>query len=425
MLPQKNMQSRSVKVSYFCYYLFNSPLFALYSLMPFILCKDLHASALQITILITIKPVVAMLSSYWSHYVSNGSHTLKNNIIWATCIGLLPTFFFPVIHDSWFLIAAFGLYFFAERAVIPAWMEWIKLSCDKEERSRLVSHGSLLMFSATALFPLLISPCLDKYGFSWKWIFPLLGIVSLARLPMLLSLSCNNTNVSQSTSTSSPYLKIGKQKLIHPVMMPWSRAWEILKSRPDFMHYQGIFFLGGLGLMVMQITVPHIVESNLHLSYAEIAIAVALCKGIGFALTTSLWSSQLHKTNIFKYCGIVTLFAAGSIGLILLSTFFPLAIYAAFLLYGVMQAGSHLSWELGGTIFSPKEDSSSYTSINVMLVGMRGCIGPIVGGILYGSLGSTTALIIAGLLCFSGATLGWQGRKKSIIISNSSYAGNV
>lgn len=400
------MRTRSITTSYFCYYLFNSPLFALYGLMPFILCKDLHASALQITLLITIKPVVALLSSYWSHRLSSGAHTFRHNIIWATCIGLFPTFFFPLLNNVWFLIAAFGIYFFAERAVIPAWMELIKLSCPQEERSRLVSRGSLLMFSATALFPLLITPCLDKYGYSWKWIFPLLGVLSLLRLPMLFSLSANRGEGRV----------LALEKEAHPVVMPWRRAWEILRSRPDFMHYQCIFFLGGLGLMVMQITLPHIVESNLHLSYTEIALAVTLCKGIGFAATTSFWSSRVHNSNIFKYCGIVTLFAAASIALILFSTFFPLMIYVAFLLYGVMQAGSHLGWELGGTIFSPREDSSSYTSVNIILVGLRGAIGPLLGGLLYGALGSSMALAVGGLLCLAGSFLGYIGVKRVSVL---------
>ncbi len=405
MLLQQPNQAHFLKTSYLLCYLLNAPLFAIYSLMAFILYKDLNASVLQITALVAIKPTVAVLSSYWSDYFSTSQGHIKGNIIGATLLGLIPTFFFPFFNNAWLLVAAFSIYFFAERAVMPAWMELIKISFPQSQQSRVVSHGSLIMFVASAGFPILVCPWMDGYTQSWRWIFPILGAVSLMRVPILLSLL---NSFVEKEKNSNPKTRSN--------LAPMKNGWKLLLERPDFAYYQSIFFCGGLGLMVMQPCLPEIIQSNLKLSYTEIATAVALCKGIGFAVTTPIWASRLHKTNIFKYCAIVTLFAACSISLILLSKYLTFGIYAAFILYGMMQAGSQLSWQLGGPIFSPKHDSSKYTSVNVILVGIRGCIGPILGGVLCATLGSSVALIIGSLFCLFGFCLGYIGSNKVAIL---------
>jgi hypothetical protein len=64
-----------------------------------------------------------------------------------------------------------------------------------------------------------------------------------------------------------------------------------------------------------------------------------------------------------------------------------------------MQAGSELSWNMSGPYFAKDLDSSSYSSLNVLTVGIRGCIAPVIGT-LIGSLTNTTVVMsIALLLC--------------------------
>lgn len=64
----------------------NAPLWAMYSLLVFIFYKDLHATPLQITLLISSKPVVAIASFYWSSFVDTRRAWLKMSIICARSI---------------------------------------------------------------------------------------------------------------------------------------------------------------------------------------------------------------------------------------------------------------------------------------------------------------------------------------------------
>ncbi len=377
-------------------------------MIAFILYKDLGASPIQITALVAVKPVVAVFSSYWNGFFPVAQGCLKVNLVVAMVLGSVPALFFPFFDSAWPLVISFGIYFFAERAIMPAWMELVKVSFTRSDQSQVVSHGSLIMFMTSAALPILVAPFLDHYNQSWKWIFPVLGVISLGRLPFLLYLAKLFPSEQKASSSS-----------VCTIFSPFKEGHRLLCQRPDFAFYQLIFFCGGLGLMVMQPCLPEIVQTNLKLSYKQIAAAVALCKGVGFAVARPAWSRALHKTNIFKYCAVAALFAAFSILFILLSEHLPLGIYFAFVLYGIMQAGSQLSWQLGGPIFSPKSDSSVYTNVNVTFVGIKGCLGPLLGGLLHAKLGAAAALYVGSIFCFLGFCLGYFGSVKIPLLHQS------
>jgi len=376
----------------------------MYSLLQFILCKDLGASWLQITILITVKPVVSVFSSYWSAFLNERSDRLKSNVIFASIIGVLPTFLFPFFQNIWFLIFAFALYFFTERAVIPAWMEILNKGLTSKQRSRTVANGSLVTFAAASIVPVLFAPWMDANGAIWIWLFPVLGALSLLRVILQLFVVVEGKNEGHSNSERFGMLKF--------ISYPWKNSWKILKTRRDFTYYQIIFFFGGLGLMIMQPALPRFVDEILKLSYTELAIAFALCKGLGFALTNPFWSDRFHKANIYLFCSLVTLAAACSIVLIIFSSYYSICIYLAFLCYGAMQAGSQLSWQLGGTMFPNSEDSVPFTEVNVVLVGVRGCIGPLIGGFVCAQTGLIAPFILGALFCLFGCCFGIAVRKR-------------
>jgi MFS family permease len=401
------MIQKRVIYTYFLVYVLNAPLFALFGLIPFIMYRDLGASPLPITLVVAMRPIVAVFSSYWSHRLTSGLDHVRGNLVGATLLGLVPTLFLWLYPTIWGFIGAYALYVFAERAMIPALMEVIKQTCSREEQSKVVARGGIVMFASSALCPIFLSPLLDFLPGCWVWLFPILGVLSAIRIPLLFFL---------------PVIDQKRKQTPFSLLSPWKHAWGILKERPDFAHYQLIFFMGGLGLMIMHPALPEIIKGHLNFSYTEIATAVALFKGVGFVLATPFWTQRFPKTHIFTLCGWVTLMAGGSVALIFLALYYPPSIFMAYLLYGVMQAGSQLSWQMGGPLFSPLEDSSSYTSINVALVGVRGCVGPFIGGFLCSVWGPQHALIAGMLFCFLGAFSAFIGRYRVPLVISQGYS---
>jgi MFS family permease len=369
--------------------IFKAPFWTLYNLLVFILYKDLHASSLQVAIFLALKPAVSVFSIYWSSFINNRRDRLVLNIIAAGIIGYLPFFFFPWVSNPWFFIFAGALYMMLTRGVVPAWMEILKINLPNSSREKVFSYGSAISYLGGILLPLLIGDLLDIKPGLWRWLFPLTACLSLGSLffQLRIPIDLNTFPLPQ---------EMKKTHWLKQIVQPWKNVWNLLYQR-DFREFQIGFFLGGMGLIIIQPALPQFFFDALHLSYAELTVALSACKGIGFALTTPFWSSLIKKINIFRFSSLVTALAALSLVCLLCaqSQFFWL--YISYLIYGIMQAGSELSWHLSGPIFSKNEDSSVFSSVNVVTVGLRGCIAPFLGSLLCAQFSPRTTLIVGAL----------------------------
>ena len=158
---------------------FWTPLFGSYNMLPVILYKDLHATPLQIASIIALKPLVSLLSMYWSSAINSRSDRLRSNIISARLIGYLPFFFFPFVDNVWFFIGAFGLYMMLAIGTAPAWMEILKLNIPKESRERVFSYSQAFGYMGGGLLPFALGWVLDAYFQAWRWLFPIASCIGL------------------------------------------------------------------------------------------------------------------------------------------------------------------------------------------------------------------------------------------------------
>jgi predicted MFS family arabinose efflux permease len=280
------------------------------------------------------------------------------------------------------------------RAMLPAWSEIFKLNIQDEKRGIVFSQGSTINYLSNIVLPLLIAPIMDYYPPSWKWIFFILAFLQLFDVLILTKLSVNLENYRSEKTPSEPA----------PLLIePWKNSWRLIKERPDFRNYQIVFMLGGTGLILAHPVLPLFFNQVLHLSYQQFAFAVSVCKGIGFALTSRVWAKWFNRISIHLFNFFVTAFA-GLFAVIIMSIDQSLVwIYIAYLIYGVMQAGSELSWNLAGPRFAREQDSTLFTSVNVAMVGLRGCIAPFLGEFIFLSSNYTTVFLISAGFCFAGA----------------------
>jgi len=364
----------------------------MYALLLFILSKDLNATPLQITALIALKPIVSLFSPYWSALVHKRPDRLRSNVIFASIIGHAPFFLFPWVQSPWFLVAAGAVFIMMKRGVIPSWMELLKRNLPAGKLQKIFSYGSILSYLGGGLLPILFGIWMDANPSAWRLLFPLTSLLSLSGTLFLLRIP----------TTKAPLEKI-PFNLKAALIRPWKNALHLFKTRPDFTRYQIGFMLGGGGLMIMQPALPAFFIGELSLSYTTLAIALAACKGIGFTLTSRLWAGLLNKLNIFRFSSHVTILAALFPLTLLLAKYQPSWVFAAYLIYGVMQAGSELSWHLSGPLFAKSEDSSPYSSVNVVTVGLRGLIAPFCGALLCESFGPTPVLLLGGALSLAAA----------------------
>lgn len=376
----------------------NTPFWALYTLLPFIICHDLHATPWQIACIISFKPIVSLFSLYWSSRIRRRHDRIKSNIVWASFLGHLPFLFIPWIFHPWYFVFASAVYMLFHRGVNPAWMELLKINIPEEERKAVFAYGSAIYHAGGALLAIVIGGVLDDFFQAWRWLFPVTALLSIGAIFFQATVPVNEA-VHTDTQPNTPF------SFREQLLKPWHDALELIKQRPDFKHFQIGFMLGGGGLMLWQPALPQFFFDVLELNYKELTIAMTFCKSIGYTTALPLWTRLMSKMNLFLFSGAVTAVAA----------LFPLGLmaaewnifflYAAYLLYGFMQAGSELSWNLSGPIFSRQEESSTYTGVNVVSIGLRGCIAPPLGSLLCNFTSAAMVLTLGGGFCLLAT---WQ-----------------
>lgn len=361
--------------------LVDEPFIVLYTMLPFIMHKCLSASSLEIAILISLKPSVAVFSYYWSAWTAHRSDRLKANLIGAEILSRLPFFFIPWIPTTWYLILASAIYMFFHRAAMPAWMEILKLSLPGEKREKLFSFGMSLGYAEGALLGVSLGALLDGQGEVWPYLMmgtALLGLVGIA-----LKLRIQIPKIPP------------KEKPAVTLLTPWREMIALMKSRPDFARFQWAFMACGFGIMFCLPALPQLLDT----SFKNLASARTIFYALGFIATSPLWARLLSRIPVRHFASLIFL----SFALYHLLLFKSL--FGAFLLYGVSQAGSRLLWHLSGPLFAKEEDSIRFSGVNVMAVGIRGMIAPALGSAFCAHTSPTLALGVGISFCLFASFL--------------------
>lgn len=370
------------------------PFFGLISLLSIILYKDMHITPLQITVILSLKPMSGLLAPYWSQIVYKRPDLVIPNLVWANIIRYVPFLFIPWIESAWVIILFFGIYMILFHGAIPAWMETVKCHLPEQARERLVSLGSNIDYCGTAALPLLLAVIFDGYEYSWRWLFPLTATLGLASTWFIYRIP--PPAVSHEDISDLPGIGVVFKE---QVLKPWKQSWELIKENSGFAQFQIGFMLGGAGLLVLQPTLPIFFVDILHLSYTDILLALTLCKGVGFALASPFWVKLFRKVDIYYFSSLVTILAALFPLLILGAQSSLISLFIAYVFYGIMQSGSELSWHMSGPTFAQEKDSTSYSGVNVLTVGIRGCVAPALGATIYSFSNTTTVMLFSSFLC--------------------------
>ncbi|MDN3508289.1 MAG: hypothetical protein P0S94_05150, partial [Simkaniaceae bacterium] len=250
-------------------------------------------------------------------------------------------------------------------------------------------------FLECVLLSLFLGRMLDAQAGSWPWLFAgfsfisLTSLIGMYRIPM------------KTPQSFKPVVPSFEQNFLQP----WKESYALTKQHPHFAHFQWSFMIGGFGLMLMFPAFAIYVSDVLKVSYNSLSLARCMWMAVGVTLSSPIWRLAIKHLPTHKLTSIVC------IGF----SFYPIALliaqveiswfYLAFLLYGIAQAGSHLLWHLSGTLFAgDQENSSKFTTVNILTVGLRGLIAPALGGVICKFFGPTTNMVIGSGLCLVG---GW------------------
>lgn len=385
--------------------LLDEPFCTLFLLLPFILKKNLGASAFELAFLTSLRPVVSAFSFYWTANLKRRPDKLVTNLMGAFFLARLPFLFFPFISNVWFIICAVGVYQLFSRASMPALMEILKQHYNKNNREKLVARVYLLKFLESALLAgFSLGGILDSSPDLWKYLFPMFALVSFSTL-----LLQRNIVILQKTAISST------PKGVNRLLQPWKDSFALLKERKDFARFQWGFMIGGFGLMLIAPARICYFDDVLSLSTTQYCYGKYLWMGLGVFIATSLWQKGLSRFPMDKMMSLMLVgFSLFPLSL-LLGQWNLLFFYLAFFFYGIAQAGSHLLWNLSGGYFAKKEQSAMYSTVNLHMVGIRGLIGPLCGAWLSEYLSPQFAMACGSAICLTGAFYLYLSKKVLVV----------
>lgn len=338
-----------------------SPLEALFTLLIFILSQELEATPLQLTLIAMTKPAVSLLAFC---FTGKGA---RKSLIALNLLGCLPCLLFPFMQSAWFFVIAYFCFWLALRASYPVWTELLKRAFPLEQIGFVTARGASINFAIILILPWLLSFWMGEI---WKLLF--FGCALLQLLNTLLLMRIESITLKGA-------------------VFPWKEALTLCRKEGDFTKYLALFFLGGAGLVALQPLLPELFKAY---SYTEVAAAIGFCKGIAFVTSSPLWARLTNRISLYALNFYINIFSC--LFLLLLGH----SIFAAYFIYGIMQAGCELSLNLSPPVFSKEKESTLYASVNLLFIGIRGCLFPVIGELLFISTNIYTVLWAAGALCF-------------------------
>ncbi|OGN61642.1 MAG: hypothetical protein A3F09_01140 [Chlamydiae bacterium RIFCSPHIGHO2_12_FULL_49_11] len=366
------------------------PALALVSLLPFILRKELHASIYWIALFTSLKQGSVVLSYFWNRRLSPEKELIQHNLLLTGLLGYIPFFFFPFCTNAPALIVLSAFYMVFSKALLPGWLEMLKLNLDEGERKRLFSLSSSIGYLIGILVGIFSALWFKSENALWQFPFAIAGALGIVSVVLQFKLPLN-----VGPRTFSP---VGFKETL-------KGSFSLLRRDRDYALFQLVFMLGGMGLMMMIPSSAVFWADRLHLTYVQICMGKMLVAALGYIAASLIWSRRLSRQSILFSTSVTCLaFALFALAMFGSLAAFPL-IYVSFFFYGVGQAGSHVVWHLSGSIFSGEEkDSRPYSNLNAFFLGVRGLVVPFVSAAVTYYWGDTSAMV-AGLILSLAAAL--------------------
>lgn len=391
---QNNTHAETKKIL-FISNLLQEPFVALNLMLDVMLSACFGASLWQISILTTLRPVLAVCAFYWGSMLLYRPELLRFSLVTATALATVFFLFAPWVESIWYFILAECCFVLFWRAAYPAQMEILKLNLHKDLRERVFSQALSISHASGMIIGPLLGLFLKMHPDCWKELF-CLGAILYGISAWLKSAF----TVPEIYSSSPKAIKGPIRGFKEAIVTPWKDSWRLLQSNKRFMQFQLGFFIAGSGLMFAKPSIPGFL-TKMNLSFLEIFSLFTLLEGLGFILTASFWAKYLQKFGVHRTAFLVV--ACFSFQPVMLLLPIDAGVFLAYLFYGAAQSGSRLVWNLSGPLLCGNDSSSQYTSVNILAIGVRGCFIPLLGALFATLFGPEASITVSFFFMIAGA----------------------
>lgn len=310
----------------------------------------------------------------------------------AHAFSLIPFLFVPLFPCVEYMIFASAMFTLFYRAETPALMEIIRRNLSKNQRETSYSSATGAAYVEGILLALFTGWMIEHLDSGWVYLFFFYALIGLFSLFFQSRLEISETDSAIPKGDRFSFLE------------PIRSGLNLLKTDKQFFRFQlGYFFCGG-GLMFAMPAIPFFLTSH-GFGFTTLFTSNSAIKEVGMILATPIWGLLMKRFRYETLSGVVFICCAVFLGTLQFIYLGVGALFLAYFVYGIAQAGSHLIWNLSGPYFSKEKDSSRFTMVNVFMVGLRGCLIPPLGGVVCDWCGPEKSIFYGVLFSLMGALL--------------------
>lgn len=360
-------------------------------LNEYVFLRSLKASENLIGILFLLSVVVyfiLFISNEITRRIKNKKKLLKYTGILSR-LPLLGFILFPTVVNNdnsallhlLFLLIMF-LYYLGTAITLPTINQLLKHNFRNNNFGKLYGYASTANKIATMFATMLFGLLLDVDYFSFRYVYPIMGIFGICSFYMLSLIPFNSRNV---------YVK---ENFFKSISTSLRRMIKILNENKAFRDFEIAYFSYGTGYMFSTTVVTFFLESYLNLSYSMISGYKTLAGIITF-LTIPLFGIIMDKIDQRRFSFYMFLFMLLYLVFVLLTLFIPIGcsfgndhlyyifLVFAFVMYGFFSASGTLSWNVGTAYFSKDASKvADFHAVHITLTGLRGLLAPL-GVVIY------------------------------------------
>ena len=356
-------------------FILQSPLWALVNgMLPFVLFHSMGASPFQLALFTALRPMTGLLAPLWPPFGAQSAHHLRLNTACASACASLAILLALMVGGiaAWLVGAAFYLIFLRGRQVSVA--EIVRCDLNEADRLRLLSRQNAVGHILSALVPLLAGMILDANPGSWDGMM-LCGVL-LTGLAAWMQWKLFPSHPRAPSAHS---------------LRSWFTEWRGVAHDRRFVYYLLGFMATGSGLMVLAPMLPSLFMDQWHLTYTQVGWAVSGCKAIGFLSSTQGWVA-IHRRIPLPLMNAMISLLASLFPLLLLGSQSLFWVGIAYVFYGLMQAGSELSWHNSPIHYAEGHSAVPYAASSQLMVGLRGLLVPALGSSILAFGGGRSVL---------------------------------
>ncbi|MDO8588053.1 MAG: MFS transporter [Armatimonadota bacterium] len=380
--------------------------------MAFIASHRLHASATLISLILAAPWVSSFLCVVWANAMEGKPRMAFTSNVWIVSRAILILMFAATTRHV-FAVLAIG-YQFVSMMAIPGYTAIMKAIYPDDHRGKLMGYVRTAMTVVAMVTTLIVGPILKAPGARYRFVFPIAGVIGI--ISALIFRSIDVPGDDKETLNGVERVSLAKSiRMSASVLRRDKRfGWFILTTT-----------VYGFGNFLAFPWYPKFMDEVLKMDEGDLSIYCVLAN-IALVASYLYWGHYIDRKDPVRCTSLAILVNAGIPLVFFLSPWLHLlmpgsALYVAVLpaaiLAGVYAAGLELAYFNAVLGFAPQGQEVTYQTVQAGIQGLRGIVGPLLGGILYDVFTRQhydvryLFLISVAMILFGWSLLVYHGRK--------------